>query len=36
MWKGKIEGTRNPGRHRCRWVDNTKMGLRKVREGGMD
>jgi hypothetical protein len=30
---GKPKGKRPLGRHRCRWNDNTKLGLRKI---GMD
>jgi hypothetical protein len=33
---GKHEGTRSLGRPRLRWEDNIKMGLQKVRCGGMD
>jgi hypothetical protein len=30
------QGTRSLGRPRLRWEDNIKMGLQKVRCGGMD
>ena len=33
---GKPEGKRSPGRPRCRWEDNIKMGLQEVRRGVMD
>jgi hypothetical protein len=33
---GKPEGKRPLGRPRCRWVDNTKMDLRKIGWYGMD
>jgi hypothetical protein len=33
---GKPEGKRPLGRPRCRWEDNIKMDLKKVRCGGMD
>jgi hypothetical protein len=31
----KPEAKRPPERPRCRWVDNIKMDLRKIRCGGM-
>jgi hypothetical protein len=33
---GKPEGRRLLGRPRCRWVDNTKMNLRKIEWGSMN
>jgi hypothetical protein len=33
---GKPEGKRPLGRPRCRWVDNTKMGVRETGWGGID
>jgi hypothetical protein len=33
---GEQEGKKPLGRPRRRWVDNIKMGLRKVRWDGMD
>jgi hypothetical protein len=33
---GKLEGKRPLGRTRRRWVDNIKMDLREIRQGGMD
>jgi hypothetical protein len=32
---GKPEGNRPPGRHRRRWEDNIKMGLREIGWGVM-
>jgi hypothetical protein len=32
----KLDGKRPLGRPRCRWEDNIKMDLQKVRCGGMD
>jgi hypothetical protein len=29
---GKPEGSRPPGRHRCKWEDNIKMDLREKME----
>jgi len=36
VFVGKYEGKRPLGRPRCRWEDNTKMGLQEVGCGGMD
>jgi hypothetical protein len=33
---GKPEGKRPLRRPRCRWEDNTRMGLREIGWGGMD
>jgi hypothetical protein len=33
---GKSEGKRPLGRPRRRWVDNIKIDLREIGEGGMD
>jgi hypothetical protein len=33
---GKPEGKRPLGRPRCRWMDNIKMELREIGNGGMD
>jgi hypothetical protein len=33
---GKPEGKRPLGRHKCRWEDNIRMGLRVIGWGGMD
>jgi hypothetical protein len=33
---GKPEGKRPLERRRCRWVDNIKIDLRKIRWDGMD
>jgi hypothetical protein len=32
---GRLEGKRPLKRPRCRWADNTKMGLREVGWGNM-
>jgi hypothetical protein len=33
---GKLDGKRPLGRPRCRLVDNIKMSLREISQGGMD
>jgi hypothetical protein len=33
---GKPEGKSPLGRHRCRWEDNVRMGLREIGWEGMD
>jgi hypothetical protein len=33
---GKSEGNGKLRRPRCRWVDNIKIGLRKMEWGGLD
>jgi hypothetical protein len=33
---GKPEGKRPLGRHRCRWEDNIRMGLRETERKGVD
>jgi hypothetical protein len=33
---GNLEGKRQLGRPRCRWVDNIKMDFREIGWGGMD
>jgi hypothetical protein len=36
VFVGKPEGKTPLGIHRCRWMDDIKMGLREIGCGGMD